>query len=146
MRAWQPTPVFLPGEPHGQRSLTGYGPQSCRVRLDWSDLAHTSWSLFIIWHVQIIDIKYNPLYSQVITKLCSLASVFPENIRVWNGRGYSWNSVKISCLKLVLVLLSAEDWLLRNAIFQTDTWANSIAVLSLFLNGRCEKWLWFEYI
>ena len=26
-RAWQPTPVFLPGESHGQRSLAGYGPQ-----------------------------------------------------------------------------------------------------------------------
>ena len=23
-RKWQPTPVFLPGESHGQRSLTGY--------------------------------------------------------------------------------------------------------------------------
>ena len=23
----QPTPVFLPGESHGQRSLAGYGPQ-----------------------------------------------------------------------------------------------------------------------
>ena len=23
-RVWQPTPVFLPGEPHGQRSLAGY--------------------------------------------------------------------------------------------------------------------------
>ena len=26
-RAWQPTPVFLPGESHGQRSLEGYSPQ-----------------------------------------------------------------------------------------------------------------------
>ena len=25
-RAWQPTPVFLPGESHGQRSLVGYCP------------------------------------------------------------------------------------------------------------------------
>jgi len=25
-RAWQPTPVFLPGESHGQRSLEGYYP------------------------------------------------------------------------------------------------------------------------
>ena len=25
-RAWQPTPVFLPGESHGQRSLVGYSP------------------------------------------------------------------------------------------------------------------------
>ena len=26
-RAWQPTPVFLPGGSHGQRSLAGYSPQ-----------------------------------------------------------------------------------------------------------------------
>ena len=26
-RAWQPTPVFLPGESHGLRSLAGYSPQ-----------------------------------------------------------------------------------------------------------------------
>ena len=25
-RAWQPTPVFFPGESHGQRSLVGYNP------------------------------------------------------------------------------------------------------------------------
>ena len=25
-RAWQPTPVFLPGESHGQKSLRGYSP------------------------------------------------------------------------------------------------------------------------
>ena len=26
-RAWKPTPVFFPGESHGQRSLVGYRPQ-----------------------------------------------------------------------------------------------------------------------
>ena len=26
-REWQPTPVFLPGEFHGQRSLVGYSPR-----------------------------------------------------------------------------------------------------------------------
>ena len=25
-RKWQPTPVFLPGESHGQKSLVGYSP------------------------------------------------------------------------------------------------------------------------
>jgi len=25
-RAWQPTPVFLPGESHGQNSLVSYNP------------------------------------------------------------------------------------------------------------------------
>ena len=28
--AWQPTPVFLPGEFHGQRSLAGYSPRDCK--------------------------------------------------------------------------------------------------------------------
>ena len=29
-RVWQPTPVFLPGESHGQRSLVGYSPWGCK--------------------------------------------------------------------------------------------------------------------
>ena len=29
-RAWQPTPVFLPGKSHGQRSLVGCSPQGCK--------------------------------------------------------------------------------------------------------------------
>jgi len=28
-RAWQPTPVFLPGEFYGQESLLGYSPKGC---------------------------------------------------------------------------------------------------------------------
>ena len=38
-RAWQPTPVLLLGESHGQMSLAGYRPQGPRVRHNWSDLA-----------------------------------------------------------------------------------------------------------
>ena len=33
-RAWHPTPVFLAGESHGQRSLADYSPWGCRVRHD----------------------------------------------------------------------------------------------------------------
>ena len=29
-RVWQPTPLFLPGEFHGQRSLVGYSPWGCK--------------------------------------------------------------------------------------------------------------------
>ena len=36
-RKWQPTPVFLPGKSHGQRSLASYRPGSCkRVGQDWA--------------------------------------------------------------------------------------------------------------
>ena len=29
-REWLPTPLFLPGESHGQRSLADYSPWGCR--------------------------------------------------------------------------------------------------------------------
>ena len=40
-REWQPNPVSLPGEFHGQRSLVGYSPWGCE-ELDITDqLTHT---------------------------------------------------------------------------------------------------------
>ena len=37
-RKWQPTPVFLPGGSHGQRSLAGYNPiGSQRIQQDWRE-------------------------------------------------------------------------------------------------------------
>ena len=33
-RKWRPTPGFLPGKSHGQKSLTGYSAWGCRVRHD----------------------------------------------------------------------------------------------------------------
>ena len=35
-RKWQPTPVFLPGEFHGQKSLVDYSPWGHRIRHDWA--------------------------------------------------------------------------------------------------------------
>ena len=29
-REWLPTPVFLPGKSHGQKSLTGHSPWGCK--------------------------------------------------------------------------------------------------------------------
>ena len=39
-RAWQATPVLLPGEFRGQRSLADYNSWGHRVNQDRSDLAH----------------------------------------------------------------------------------------------------------
>ena len=40
-REWLPTPVFLPGESHGQRSLVGYSSQDCKEsdRTEWLTLS-----------------------------------------------------------------------------------------------------------
>ena len=37
-KEWQPTPVFLPGESHGRRSLEGYYPQG-RKESDMTEAA-----------------------------------------------------------------------------------------------------------
>ena len=43
-RKWKPTPVFLPGESHGQSSLVGYNPR-CRKESDMTE--HTAHALKI---------------------------------------------------------------------------------------------------
>ena len=35
-RAWQPTPVFFAGEPHGQRSLVGYSLGTAKSLRNWA--------------------------------------------------------------------------------------------------------------
>ena len=42
-RKWQPTPVFLSGKSHGQRSLVGYSPWSWKE----SDMTSLSFSVYI---------------------------------------------------------------------------------------------------
>ena len=39
-RKWQPIPVFLPGESHGQRRLAGYSPWGCK-ELDTTEQLNT---------------------------------------------------------------------------------------------------------
>ena len=39
-RKWEPTPVFLPGKCHGQRSLGGYNPWHCK-ELDMTERLNT---------------------------------------------------------------------------------------------------------
>ena len=47
-REWPPTPVFLPGESQGQRSLGGYSPWGCKE----SDMAQLSLSLSYTGFIQ----------------------------------------------------------------------------------------------
>ena len=47
-RKWQSTPVFLPGEFHGQGILVGYSPWSCKVLDTTEQLTHMS-----LYHVFI---------------------------------------------------------------------------------------------
>ena len=49
-REWQPTPVFLPGKSHGQRSLVGHSPWG-RKKVDTTEWLHfTHFTHFILYH------------------------------------------------------------------------------------------------
>ena len=56
-RKWQPTPVFLPGKFHGQRSLAGYSPWGHKESDTTEHTAHrTSSPLFWIYtHTQLLS-------------------------------------------------------------------------------------------
>ena len=54
-RKWQPTPVFLPGESQGQRSLVGCRLWSRRVGHDWSDLAAAVFHCIGILQARILE-------------------------------------------------------------------------------------------
>ena len=41
-RKWQPTPVLLPGDSHGQRNLVGYSPRVAKSRTHLSNSAQNS--------------------------------------------------------------------------------------------------------
>ena len=51
-REWLPTPVFLPGEFHGQRSLAGYSPWLCKE----SDMTQHAWEWMFLTHIQTTEL------------------------------------------------------------------------------------------
>ena len=68
-REWPPTPVFLPGEFYGQRSMVGYTPVQLLSRIR---LFATLWTAACQASLFIIN-------SQSLLKLMSVESVIPSN-------------------------------------------------------------------
>ena len=60
-RAWQPTPVILPGEFHGQRSLVSYSPW-CREESDTTEQLSTAHSTLIqaVYMVMLESLDSSP--------------------------------------------------------------------------------------
>ena len=54
-RKWQPTPVFLPGKSHGQRSLAGYSPWGHK-ELDRTEATNTHTHTHTHTHTQTEDV------------------------------------------------------------------------------------------
>ena len=50
-RAWQPTPIFLSGESHGQRSLVGYSPRG-RTESDTTEATSHTWNKNLLYSTE----------------------------------------------------------------------------------------------
>ena len=91
-REWLPTPVFLPGESRGQRSLVGYSPW-CHKELDTAEWL--TLSLFIASHA--VRDTCNPYKKKCFTKHSSPATVVVNSF--WN-EGQLLTNLHISSVQL----------------------------------------------
>ena len=88
-RAWKPTPVFLPGESHGQRSLVGYSPWGHKESDMTEQLTHTcvhvhTWlcvcmCISICMYACVIACEKRQLLSSAIGRSCCPC-------RIWRQR------------------------------------------------------------
>ena len=80
-KEWQPTPVFLPGKSHGQRSLEGYSPWGHK-KSDTAECIHTH------IHTHAHAHRHTPLWGPHCTHqlLLSWCKVGPAMI----GRPWAW--------------------------------------------------------
>ena len=93
-KKWQPTPVFMPGKFHGQRSLAGYNPRGCRE----SDMTEQL-SVHALWIPTSISLFENFWGSFVVSEgSCALGAIA---LRGW---------VKRRLMKLLDDLVGMLGW------------------------------------
>ena len=82
-REWQPTPIFLPGESHGQRSLAGFSPWGHKeldvtVWLTFSTRSNSIWNLITshLLHLYHPGLSCHPFYPRTMSISLLHASTF----------------------------------------------------------------------
>ena len=68
-RKWQPTPVFLPGESHGRRSLVGYSPWGCK-ELDTTERLHFTSCFLYLFQLVLTLVCHTQSYVRVVICVC----------------------------------------------------------------------------
>ena len=111
-RKWQPTPVFLPGESHGRRSLVGYSPRGRKESDTTEQLHFTSLTLLQgIFPTQAL----NPGLLHCRRILYQLSHQGSPRILEWVAspfsRGSSLDWTRVSCIAGRFV----TNWAIREA-------------------------------
>ena len=105
-RKWQPTPVFLPGESHGQRSLVGYSPRGPKES-DMTERLNFHFLFTFVYSCHLLLLSSASVKS--IPFLC-----FIEPIFAWNVPLVSLIFLKRSLVFPILLFSSISlQWSLR---------------------------------
>ena len=112
-REWQTTPVFLPGEFHGQRSLVGYSPLGPKesditkwLTLPFSQLFY----LCNLWESQFFSyfhFNYLPSYYTQHQILVDILRVLPV---MYVRSYYSWTSLVVQWIGIHLPIQGTRVW------------------------------------
>ena len=92
-RKWQPTPVSLPGESHGQRSLMGYSPQGHKESDTTEATLHTHTGPDTSWALPKAKLKHPQSWylqkKRIGTYEC-IVSEFSKSISCWMRTEEKW--------------------------------------------------------
>ena len=88
-RKWQPTPVFLPGESHGERSLVGYCPWG-RKELNMTERLHFTWAFFALpfFGIQMKTDFFQSCGHCWVFQICwpiECSTFTASSFRIWNS-------------------------------------------------------------
>ena len=88
-RKWQPTPVSLPGESHGQRSLAGYSPWGCKE-------SDTTERLSTALRDKPSTVVYHSFPSkEQVRRLCTVAHMCQKITPTWKCFKWGWISAAL---------------------------------------------------
>ena len=81
-RKWQPTPVFLPGKFHGQRSLAGYSPWSHKES-DMAEQLNSHTHTHTHTHTHVLYMYYIHIHTHTHTQVAQLVKNLPAMQETW---------------------------------------------------------------
>ena len=113
-RKWQPTPVFLPGESHGQRSLGGYSPWGHK-ELDMTEqltLSHLKFYIYLLFfrfffhirHYRVLSSEQRRYFEErlltIVGEWVSTDKLYPVSSRtpclgLHSWLNFCWNGISV---------------------------------------------------
>ena len=116
-REWQPTPVFFPGESHGQRSLAGYSPWGHKSRTWLSD-----WTTIEAVKDEKKDSPLEPLGGTQSCWHWSFSPIRQTYFGLQTSRILGFKLLSLCCVKFVVICCSSKGELIQRIRPKECSW------------------------